>query len=85
MHKATVLISASLLRAASADAHPVDEVVQGAYLTIAANEVRLELDITPGRANIFVTSNGGWRYDITHQQRSKDGRVLIVTYMRAHL
>jgi hypothetical protein len=50
MHKAAVLISASLLRAASADAHPVDEVVQGAYLTIAANEVRLELDITPGRA-----------------------------------
>ena len=29
-------------------AHPVDEVVQGAYLTLAPDAVRLELDITPG-------------------------------------
>src|SRR5215217_3150757 len=31
-----------------ANAHPVDEVVQGAYLTLAPGEVRLELDLTPG-------------------------------------
>jgi hypothetical protein len=29
-------------------AHPVDEIVQGAYLTLAPGEVRLELDVTPG-------------------------------------
>lgn len=29
-------------------AHPIDEVVQGAYLTLAPGEVRLELDVTPG-------------------------------------
>jgi hypothetical protein len=29
-------------------AHPVDEVVQGAYLTLVPGEVRLELDLTPG-------------------------------------
>lgn len=32
----------------AAPAHPVDEVIQGAYLTIAPGEVRLELDVTPG-------------------------------------
>jgi hypothetical protein len=31
-----------------AEAHPSDEVVQGAYLTLAPGEVRLELDLTPG-------------------------------------
>ncbi len=31
-----------------ARAHPVDEVVQGAYLTLAPEELRLELDITVG-------------------------------------
>ena len=31
-----------------AEAHPLDEVVQGAYLTLAPGEVRLELDLTPG-------------------------------------
>jgi hypothetical protein len=31
-----------------AEAHPVDEVVQGAYITLAPGVVRLELDITPG-------------------------------------
>jgi hypothetical protein len=29
-------------------AHPLDEVLQGAYLTLAPGEVRLELDLTPG-------------------------------------
>src|SRR5579872_6470883 len=37
-----------LLSAGRAGAHPVDEVVQGAYLTLAPGEVRLELDLTPG-------------------------------------
>ena len=32
----------------TAPAHPIDEVVQGAYLTLALGEVRLELDVTPG-------------------------------------
>ena len=32
----------------AAPAHPVDEVIQGAYLTIAPGEVRLELDVNPG-------------------------------------
>lgn len=30
------------------EAHPLDEVMQGAYLTLAPGEVRLELDLTPG-------------------------------------
>lgn len=38
----------ALLGAASA--HPVDEVVQGAYLTLTPAGVELELDITPGSA-----------------------------------
>ena len=43
---------------ARADAHPVDEVVQGAYLTLAAGQVRLELDLAPGAevAEAFLTS-----------------------------
>lgn len=36
--------------AAAADAHPVDEVVQAAYLSIEPTQVRLELDVTPGPA-----------------------------------
>ena len=35
-------------------AHPVDEVVQGAYLTLAKDEVRLELDLTPGTEVVDV-------------------------------
>lgn len=31
-----------------ARAYPVDEVVQGAYLTLAPGQVRLELDVAPG-------------------------------------
>ena len=31
-----------------AAAHPVDELVQGAYLTLAPGEVRLELELMPG-------------------------------------
>ncbi|MFC4640361.1 hypothetical protein [Deinococcus hohokamensis] len=32
----------------TAQAHPVDEVVQGAYLTLLPGKVQLELDVTPG-------------------------------------
>lgn len=39
-----------LLAPGWAAAHPVDEVVQGAYLTLAPGTVRLELDVTPGPA-----------------------------------
>ena len=38
------------LAAGPALAHPYDEVVQGAYLTLAPGQVRLELDLTPGPA-----------------------------------
>ena len=40
------LLAALLVSPAAA--HPQDEVVQGAYLTLAPGEVRVELDITPG-------------------------------------
>ncbi len=36
------------LSSSPAFAHPVDEVVQGAYLTLAPGGVSLELDVTPG-------------------------------------
>jgi hypothetical protein len=39
-----------ILAAGPALAHPYDEVVQGAYLTLAPGQVRLELDLTPGPA-----------------------------------
>jgi hypothetical protein len=168
------------LLSGSAAAHPLDEVVQGAYLTLAPGEVRLELDMTPGTevagallraldtdadqritdaearayaegvirqstlalddvpvswslesvsvppyqnlalasdtikiytvakrpdaagphtlsyenryepaksqwiANIFLQPGPGWRYEVTAQQRSDDGRLLIVRYTGAH-
>lgn len=36
------------LLSGGAAAHPVDEMVQGAYLTLTPGEVRLELDLIPG-------------------------------------
>jgi hypothetical protein len=42
------MLAALMLTAGPALAHPVDEVVQGAYLTLAPGEARLELDLTPG-------------------------------------
>ena len=44
---ATLTASLSML-AGAASAHPVDELIQGAYLTLAPGEVRLDLDLTPG-------------------------------------
>ena len=46
MNKPAWALLAALL--GMAQAHPVDEVVQGAYLTLAPGTVQLELDITPG-------------------------------------
>jgi hypothetical protein len=44
-----ILITAALLLAPNlALAHPVDEVVQGAYLTMVPGQVQLELDIVAG-------------------------------------
>jgi hypothetical protein len=37
-----------MLLSSSALAHPVDECVQAAYITLAANQISLELDLTPG-------------------------------------
>jgi hypothetical protein len=42
------VLSALLCCTTPALAHPVDEVVQGAYLTLTPGTVQLELDITPG-------------------------------------
>ncbi|GGR36530.1 hypothetical protein [Deinococcus ruber] len=39
-----------LLLSGMTAAHPVDEMVQGAYLTLAPGVVQLELDLTPGSA-----------------------------------
>ncbi|MBB6017090.1 hypothetical protein ACFP9V_22815 [Deinococcus radiopugnans] len=46
MRKLALTLAALLLPVAQA--HPVDEVVQGAYLTLAPGAVQLELDVTPG-------------------------------------
>ncbi|WP_161884361.1 hypothetical protein [Deinococcus alpinitundrae] len=46
MKKSALTLLALLL--GLAQAHPVDEVVQGAYLTLAPGKVQLELDLTPG-------------------------------------
>jgi hypothetical protein len=48
-HIARRLLAALLaLLPRSVEAHPLDELAQSAYLTIAPGEVRLELDLTPG-------------------------------------
>ena len=56
---------AVVLCSGTAGAHPVDEVVQGAYLTLVPGEVRLELDITPGadvaRAILDILDRNGDR------------------------
>ncbi len=38
------------LASSTAGAHPVDEIVEGAYLFLAPGELRLELELTPGTA-----------------------------------
>ncbi len=51
MHRLDVKTLGSLplaLLLCTAQAHPVDEVVQGAYLTLTPGRINLELDITPG-------------------------------------
>ncbi|MDP9766129.1 hypothetical protein [Deinococcus enclensis] len=44
------MLLACVFGGAPAGAHPVDEVVQGAYLTLIPGKVQLELDVTPGQA-----------------------------------
>jgi len=44
------LVALVALVSSSATAHPVDEVVQAAYLAIEPRQVRLEFDISPGSA-----------------------------------
>ena len=46
MRRAAPVLLALLL--GTAGAHPLDEVVQGAYLSLAPGKVLLELDLTPG-------------------------------------
>jgi hypothetical protein len=41
-------VLAALIAPAAALAHPLDEVVQGSYLTLAPGQVTLQLDISPG-------------------------------------
>ncbi|MBN9319137.1 MAG: hypothetical protein J0I28_05560 [Caulobacterales bacterium] len=48
MRRRAALAAAFAFGPSLALAHPLDEVVQGAYLTLAPGEVRLELDLTPG-------------------------------------
>lgn len=50
MNRAARLLAAALLplAAAPASAHPVDELVQAAYLTLIPSGVELQLDLTPG-------------------------------------
>ena len=61
-------------------AHPVDEVVQGAYLTLIPGKLRLEVDITPGSAVTAVIINSldedGDRLVSTTEARAYAHRVL---------
>jgi len=54
------------LLAAGAEAHPLDEVIQAAYLTLAPGEVQLDLEIEPGslvagRIARVIDANGDGR------------------------
>ncbi|WP_425144947.1 hypothetical protein [Deinococcus sp.] len=51
----------------AAQAHPVDELLQGAYLTLAPGAVQLELDLTPG-----TQVAGGWLRTI---DANADGQI----------
>ena len=63
-----------------AGAHPVDEVVQGAYLTLVPSGVQLELDLTPGsQVAISVLKSldaNGDRQISTSEARAFAARVL---------
>ncbi|MFC4453593.1 hypothetical protein [Deinococcus sonorensis] len=58
MKKGKGVLTVLALLTGMAQAHPVDEVVQGAYLTLAPGAVQLELDLTPGPlvAGPFITA-----------------------------
>ena len=69
------------LLAGPVGAHPVDEIVQGAYLALAPGEVRLELDLTPGTevAEAFLTS-----IDVNGDQRisEPEGRAFALRVLQ---
>ena len=48
MRRRSAWLLAAALCAGQAAAHPLHEVVQGAYLTLGPGEVRLQLDLSPG-------------------------------------
>ena len=54
-----------------AAAHPLNEIVQGAYLTLSPGEVHLELDITPGTQ---VAGTLLWALDTNADQRASPTR-----------
>jgi hypothetical protein len=62
------------------EAHPVDEVVQGAYLTLAPGQVLLELDVTPGSkvagTVLKALDANGDRTVTDAESRAYAGRVL---------
>ena len=45
---ATIVAAALALTPRAANAHPLDEVIQAAYVTLAPGEVQLDLEIQPG-------------------------------------
>ena len=59
--------AAAVFAGARAEAHPLDEVVQAAYLTLAPGEVQLDLEIQPG-----VLVAGGIARDV---DANGDGRI----------
>lgn len=69
-----------------AAAHPVDEVVQGAYLTLAAGQVQLELDITPGSqvsAPVLADLDANGDRKITQAEtRAYAARVLAKSFLK---
>jgi hypothetical protein len=66
MRSSVAVLAWLLLLPGWAAAHPVDEVVQAAYLTLALGEVRVELDLTPG---IAVADAVLWSLDANADQR----------------
>jgi hypothetical protein len=68
------------LAPAIAGAHPLDEVVQGAYLTLAPGELRLELDITPGTqvsASVLTALDANADHQITDAEARAYGRLVL--------
>jgi hypothetical protein len=83
---APVVIAA--LACGSAQAHPQDEVVQGAYLTLAPGEVRLQIDLIAGvkvAGSVLksIDANGDRRISDT-EARAYAGRVLAQSSLKVN-